>query len=58
MAKQQVNIPSGSGGLTRFSDEERGFFRIKNVHVIVLVVIVAIIVLFLHVQGNTIFGLQ
>jgi preprotein translocase subunit Sec61beta len=57
MSKSQSNIPSGMGGLTRFSDEDKSYFKIKPGHVIVLVIVVALVVLFLHLQGGAIFGL-
>ena len=57
MAKSKSNVPSGMAGLTRYSDEDKGYFQIRPGHVIVLIIVVVLIVLFLHVQGNTIFGL-
>ena len=56
MAKNNVQMPSGMAGLTRFSNEEKSVVRIQPHHVIVLVVIVVLLVLLLHMFGNGIFG--
>lgn len=57
MAKNKTYVPSGMAGLQRFSEDE-GRFKIKPGHVIFLILIIAAIVLFLHFQGNAIFGIQ
>jgi preprotein translocase subunit Sec61beta len=57
MSKTQNSVPSGMGGLSRFSDEEKSYFKIKRGHVIVLVIVVVLIVLFLHMYGSSMLGL-
>ena len=40
MANNKINLPSGFGGLTRFSEEYSSKFTLKPVHVIGLVVLI------------------
>ena len=59
MAKQnKVNLPSGMGGLTRYFDDYTSNIELKPGHVVVLAVIIMILVIFLHIQGYAILGIQ
>lgn len=58
MAKNNIQMPSGMAGLTRFSNESKSKIQIHPHHVIVLVVIVALLVLLLHVFGDQLFGVN
>jgi len=41
MAEQgTVNLPTGYGGLTRFSEEYESIFNLKPAHVIVMVILI------------------
>jgi preprotein translocase subunit Sec61beta len=59
MAKSnKVNLPSGMGGLTRYFDDYTSKIEMKPGHVIVLAAIVMILVIFLHIQGFSLLGLN
>jgi len=57
MAKDKVSLPSGMGGLTRYFDDYSSNIELKPGHVIILAVVIAVIVLLLHMQGNALLGL-
>jgi len=58
MAKDnKIHIPSSGGGLVRYFDEYRSKILFKPGHVIILCIIVIIIEIFLHLQGNNFLGL-
>ena len=58
MAKPgKVNLPSGMGGLTRYFDDYTSNIELKPGHVIILSAIVMILVIILHLQGNSLLGL-
>jgi len=58
MSKQdKVNLPSGMGGLTRYFDDYTSNIEMKPGHVIILAVIVMVLVIILHMQGNSLLGL-
>jgi hypothetical protein len=40
MADNQVNMPGGFGGLTRFSDEYKSYFNLKPTHVIGFILLI------------------
>lgn len=47
MTNNQVNLPSGFGGLVRFNEEYDSKFNLKPVHVIVFVAVVVAFRIFL-----------
>jgi len=57
MAKQNISMPSGSGGLMRYFDEYKSNIRIKPGHMIVLCIVVIVIMIFLYTYGNSILGI-
>jgi len=57
MAKDNIRLPSGMGGLVRYFDEYKSKIEFKPGHIILLVIIVIIIEILLHTQGKAIFGL-
>ncbi len=58
MAQQSSNMPQSGAGLQRFTSEDPGKIKIKPAVVLVMLVVTVLIVLFLHMQGNSIFGLS
>lgn len=57
MAKDnQIRLPSGQGGLTRFSDEFKSRIELSPKAVIILVIVVLILVLILHQIGGRLFN--
>ena len=52
-----MNLPSGMGGLTRYFDDYTSNIELKPGHVIILAVIIMVIIIFLHMQGNSLLGL-
>jgi preprotein translocase subunit Sec61beta len=53
----RIQLPSGSGGITRYFDEYQSKLQFKPGIVIVLVVVVIIIEILLHLMGGTSFGI-
>ncbi|MBW2967784.1 preprotein translocase subunit Sec61beta [Candidatus Woesearchaeota archaeon] len=59
MARQnKVNLPSGMGGLTRYFDDYSSNIELKPGHVVILCILVMIIIIFLHIQGYSLLGIQ
>ncbi|MDP3990059.1 MAG: preprotein translocase subunit Sec61beta [archaeon] len=57
MAKDnQIRLPSGQGGLTRFSDEFKSRIELSPKAVMILVFVVLLLVLILHQIGGRIFN--
>ena len=57
MAKDnQIRLPSGQGGLTRFSEEFKSRIELSPKAVIILVIIVIILILILHQIGGKLFN--
>lgn len=52
MANEGVRIPMGSGGLVRYSEEDKSKIQIKPQYVIVLIVITVIFELILNGLGR------
>jgi len=58
MAKDTQNtMPQSMAGLQRFNSADNSKFKIRPEHVIILLILVVLIVLFMHWQGNSIIGL-
>jgi preprotein translocase subunit Sec61beta len=53
----KVMMPSSGAGLTRYFDEYKSKIELKPGHVIILIVVVIIIEVILHLQGNGLLGL-
>ena len=53
----KIQMPSGMGGLTRYFDDYKSNITIKPGHVIVLIVVIAVLMILLHVQGSALFGI-
>jgi len=49
MADNTMRLPSGSGGLVRYSDEYGSKYQIKPVHVIAIIVVVTVLMIVLRV---------
>ena len=56
MAKNQVQMPSGTAGITRYFDEYKSRLTIQPEHVIVITILVGIIVGLLHIFGTSLLG--
>ena len=58
MAKSnKITMPSGMGGLTRFSDEYKSKVSVKPGHVIIICAVVVILLIILHLQGAALLGI-
>ena len=57
MAKDQVRMPSGMGGLVRYFDEYKSRIEFKPGHIIILCIVVMAIMIFLYTFGNRLLGL-
>ena len=53
----RISLPSGMGGLMRYNDEFDSKLKLKPGSVIVIAVILIILILALHVWGDSIFGI-
>tara|TARA_Y100000034_G_C6804337_1_gene361017 strand:+ start:564 stop:719 length:156 start_codon:yes stop_codon:yes gene_type:complete len=42
MARDQVNMPGGFGGLMRFNEEYESIFNLKPTHVIAFVILIVV----------------
>jgi len=40
MANKNVNMPSGFGGLTRYTEEYSSYFNLKPTHIILFVILI------------------
>ena len=49
MANNKISMPSGMGGLVRYSEDSKSAFEFEPGHVIVLTIIVIILMIFLHI---------
>ena len=55
MARNNTQIPSGTGGITRYFDEEKSRFEMTPSFVIILIVVIIILELLLHIYGKGLF---
>jgi len=54
MAKDnKIHMPSGMGGLVRYFDEYKSKIEFKPGHIIILVIAVIIIIMALHMWGDS-----
>ncbi|MFC1648042.1 preprotein translocase subunit Sec61beta [Nanoarchaeota archaeon] len=53
----KVSMPMSTAGLTRYFEDYTTKIAFQPGHVILLVLLVIAIVVFLHVYGNTLFGI-
>ncbi len=49
-------MPSGMGGLTRYFEDYKSKIQISPGHVIVLTIIITIIIILLHIFGDSFLG--
>ncbi len=58
MAKNdKISMPSGIGGIVRYFDEYKSKVQLQPGHVIALIVIIAGIIIFLNIYGNSLLGI-
>lgn len=57
MAKDKINMPMSGAGLTRYFDDYKSKIELKPGHIIFLAVIIMLIVLALHLWGNSLLGI-
>ncbi len=56
MADNQLRLPSGQGGLTRFNEEVKSRIELSPKAVIIVVLIVMVIIILLHSYGGSLLG--
>lgn len=56
MADNKVQLPSGMGGLVRYSDESSTRIQFKPGTVIIFIILIIIIEILLHTYGANWFG--
>lgn len=52
----KISMPSSTAGITRYFDDYKSKISFKPGHIIVLSLIVLIVVVFLHLYGNSFLG--
>lgn len=58
MASDKISMPSSMGGLTRYFDEYKSKISFKPGHIILLAIVIIILEVLIHLQGNQFLGLQ
>ena len=58
MAKDKVQMPTSTAGITRYFDDYKSKIRFKPGSLIVMVIVVIIIMIILHTYGNSVLGLR
>ena len=58
MGKDKVQMPTSTAGITRYFDDYKSKIRFKPGSLIVMTIIVIIIMIILHTQGNALLGLS
>jgi len=53
----KIQMPSGMGGLVRYFDEYRSKIEFKPGHIVIMCIVVIIIMLILHMWGNSWLGI-
>ena len=53
MAKDRINMPMSGAGLTRYFEDYKSKIEFKPGHVIFLAAIVMLLVIMLHIFGNS-----
>ena len=56
MAKDKVNMPMSTAGITRYFDDYKSKIEFKPGHVLIFSVVVVLIVVALHIWGGAIIG--
>jgi preprotein translocase subunit Sec61beta len=54
MANEGFRMPSGSGGLVRYSDEYKSKVQLKPVHVLIIITVVIVAEIILIFAGKTV----
>lgn len=57
MAKETVQMPATTAGLTRFFDDYRSKIEFHPGHIILFAMIIMLVVIFLHIFGGSLLGL-
>ena len=58
MARDKIQMPSSTAGITRYFDEFTSKYTFKPGHVIVLAVIIMVLVIVMHRYGASLLGLR
>lgn len=56
MAKNKINMPQSSAGITRYFDDYKSNIEFKPGHIVFLAIIVVLIVIALNFWGASLFG--
>jgi preprotein translocase subunit Sec61beta len=57
MAQDRISMPSSMGGLVRYFDDYTSKIEFKPGVVIILCILVMVIVILLHMYGNSLLGI-
>jgi len=57
MAKDKINMPMSTAGITRYFDDYKSKIEFKPGHVIIFSIIVLLVIIILHMWGTKALGL-
>jgi len=57
MAKDKIQMPTSTAGITRYFEDYHSKIEFKPGHVIILTILVMVIIIILHLYGGAILGL-
>ena len=57
MAKNNISMPSGMGGLVRYFDEYKSSFSFSPGAVLIIAVLIMVVEIVLHTMGNSWLGI-
>ncbi len=58
MAKDKIQMPSSTAGITRYFDDYKSKITFKPGHIIILTILVIVIAIILHALGRAWLGIQ
>jgi preprotein translocase subunit Sec61beta len=57
MSDRKIQMPSSTAGITRYFDEYKSKFTFKAGHIIILTILVMVVIILLHIYGNSLLGI-
>jgi preprotein translocase subunit Sec61beta len=58
MRDNRISMPASTAGITRYFDEYKSKFTFKAGHVIILAIVIMVVVILMHMYGNSLLGIQ
>jgi preprotein translocase subunit Sec61beta len=57
MSDKKIQMPSSTAGITRYFDEYKSKLTFKAGHIIIISILIMVIVILLHIYGNSLLGI-